>query len=99
MRLTKWTNLVLGCFILAGAASASAQVVVQLRPPRDVVERRSAPPGPGYVWVQGYQRWDGHGYVWVPGEWQRPPREHARWERHRWVKHGRDWEFREGHWR
>jgi len=99
MRFTKWMGLVLGSFILASAASAAAQVVVQVRPPRPIVERRGPAPGRGYVWVPGYQRWNGRGYVWAPGQWQRPPRAHAHWVQGRWVRHGHGWEFREGYWR
>jgi WXXGXW repeat (2 copies) len=99
MRFTKWTGFVLGSFILASAASAAAQVVVQVRPPRPIVERRGPTPGRGYVWVPGYQRWNGRGYVWAPGQWQRPPRARAHWVPGKWVRHGHGWEFREGYWR
>ena len=99
MRFTKWTGFILGILILAGATSASAQVVVQVRPPHAIVERRGPAPGRGYVWIPGYQRWDGRGYVWTPGRWERPPRRHARWIPSRWVRRGNRWVFREGRWR
>ena len=98
MRFIKLTGLVLGSLLLVNAASAAAQVIVQVRPPHAFVERRGHPPGPGYVWVPGYQRWDGRGYVWTPGQWRRPPRPHAHWVPSRWVKHGHVWQFREGYW-
>jgi len=99
MRLNKWTGLALGSFLLAGAATASAQVVVQVRPPHAVIERRGHPPERGYIWTPGYQRWDGNRYNWVGGQWQRPPRANAHWVPARWVRHGNHWEFQEGHWR
>jgi len=67
------------------AVTAWSQVVVQVRPPRSVIERRTPSPGPGYVWTPGYQRWDGNHYSWVPGTWERAPRAHAHWVPNRWV--------------
>src|SRR5262245_13854122 len=74
MRFTKWPALILGSFLLVSEASATAQVVVPGRPPHSRFQRRGRPPGRGFVWVPGFQRWDGRGYVWTPGSWQRPPR-------------------------
>ena len=87
--------------ILAGglAMTASADVVIRVGPPRAIVERRGPPPGAGYVWVQGYHRWDGERHVWVEGRWDRPPHPHARWEAHRWAKRRGGWVLIEGHWR
>ena len=99
MRSKKWTALVLGALIGVNAAAASAQVVVQVRPPRAVVERRSSPPGRGYVWVPGYQRWDGRAYGWVPGRWEIPPRPRAHWVGPKWERQRNGWVFREGRWR
>src|SRR5947208_12078075 len=89
MRFAKLTGFILGSFVAMNAVSAAAQeIIVQTRPPHTIVERRGVAPGPGYVWVPGYQRWDGRSYAWVPGQWQRPPRANARWMPHRWVKRG-----------
>ena len=96
----KWLAFAVGSFIALGAGVASAQgVVVQVRPPRAVVERRIPAPGANYVWIPGYQRWTGHTYEWVPGRWEVPPRPRARWVPYRWEHHGRNWTLREGHWR
>src|SRR5437763_11103695 len=57
---------------------------VQFGPPRPFFERRIVAPGRGYVWINGYHRWNGRRYVWVPGHWQRPPRLYARWVSPRW---------------
>src|SRR5579872_2486424 len=84
--------------VLATSAMA-ADVVIRVGPPRPLVERRVVAPGPGYVWIGGYHRWDGNAYVWVPGRWELPPRPRARWVEHRYVRRGGGWVFVEGHWR
>jgi WXXGXW repeat (2 copies) len=91
--------LALAAAALLGMGVASAQVTVRIAPPRPLVERRVPPPGPGYVWTPGYQRWDGRAYVWAPGAWVRPPHRHARWVAPRWVHRHGQWVFVEGHWR
>jgi hypothetical protein len=88
--------------VFAGAltlGTSFAEVVVKVAPPAAVVETRPAAPGPNYVWINGYQSWNGSAYVWVPGRWDVPPRAHARWVAHRWVKRGGGWVMVEGHWR
>ena len=79
--------------------STAQEVVVRVAPPHAVVERRGPAPSHGYIWIGGFHRWDGGHYVWVPGRWERPPRAHAHWEAHRWVKRNGGWVFVEGHWR
>jgi hypothetical protein len=46
-----------------GTSAAFAQVVVRVAPPPPIVERHPVAPGPRYVWVGGYHRWDGRRYV------------------------------------
>lgn len=77
----------------------AADVVVRVAPPRVRVEHRGRAPGRDYVWIGGYQRWDGHAYVWVPGRWDRPPRPRAVWVAPRWRHDRRGYVFIEGHWR
>lgn len=79
--------------------SAPAQVVVRVAPPRVVVERRIPPPGPRYVWVAGYHRWNGVRYVWVPGRYVLPPRLAAVWVPAHWVPRRDGWVFIAGYWR
>ena len=87
-------------FAAALAVSATAQeVIVRVGPPHDIVERRVAAPGPGFVWIAGYHRWDGHAYVWEPGRWELPPREHAVWIAPRWQHRHDGYVFVEGRWR
>jgi hypothetical protein len=88
--------------VFAGAlvfSAAAADIVIRIAPPRVVVERRMPPPGRNYVWVSGYQRWDGNAYVWTSGRWEQPPRGHAHWVAHRWVHQRGGWVLVEGHWR
>jgi len=80
-------------------AASLAEVVIRVGPPPPVVERRGPAPGRGFVWVDGYQRWDGRAYAWERGRWVRPPRPHARWVRPRWVHRRHGWVFIEGRWR
>jgi hypothetical protein len=87
----------LGVFLTIWAANA--QVYVQIGPPRPQVERRTPPPGSGYVWTPGYQRWDGHRHEWVQGAWVRPPHRRAHWVPARWEHRRGGWVFIEGHWR
>jgi hypothetical protein len=96
----------LGTLVLAGslfATSACAaprgRLYVRVGPPAPIVEARVVAPGPGYVWVQGYHRWDGGRYVWVPGRWELPPRARAVWVPAHWQRDRRGWYFVEGHWR
>ena len=88
--------------VFAGALAVTAmaaEVIVRIAPPRPVVERAIAAPGPGYVWVPGFHRWDGAAYAWVPGRWELPPRPRARWIAARWVRRRGGWVLIEGHWR
>jgi hypothetical protein len=91
-------SAVLGAAFCIGSVQA-ADIVVRLRPPALRVEHRSVRPGPNYVWVNGYHRWDGNAYVWESGRWEVPPRAHAVWVAPRW-QHRRDgYVFVEGRWR
>ncbi len=74
-------------------------VFVRVRPPRDIVEMHVSSPGPGYVWISGFHRWDGGTYVWVPGRWERPAAGYRRWVPGRWRSHHGQWYWVEGHWR
>ena len=100
MHSQKWLAFVVAIFLVGSAVMAFADdVVVRVRPPHALQERRVPAPGPGYVWIPGYQRWNGNGYAWEPGRWENPPRPHARWVPHRWEKRGHTWVLRDGHWR
>ena len=79
-------------------ASAEAQYV-RVAPPPPVVERPYAAPGRGYVWVPGYQRWDGRRYNWTGGRWVLPPRRAAVWVPGRWDRGPNGWHWVGGRWR
>ncbi len=85
-------------FTLVPAASF-AQFSIRIGPPPRQSERRSPRPERGYVWIGGYQSYDGDRYVWTPGRWERPPQQRQRWVAPKWVHRGDHWELREGHWR
>jgi hypothetical protein len=88
--------------VLLACTSAPAQMVVRIGPPPpppvEVVPMRPMA-HPGWVWVRGYNRWDGRAYVWVPGHYVEPPRPRAYWVPARWVRRPGGWVFLEGHWR
>ncbi len=100
-RLTTAGAWLLGATLLIAPACGPtmARVYIASGPPAPVYEVRAVSPGPGYIWVEGYHRWDGRGYVWMPGRWQRPPYAHATWVPGRWERDGRGWYFVDGHWR
>jgi hypothetical protein len=87
-------------FVGALAFSATAaDIVVRIRPPHVVIERRGARPSRNHVWVSGYHRWDGNAYAWNQGRWEQPPRPRAHWVAHHWTHQRDGWVLVEGHWR
>jgi hypothetical protein len=79
-------------------AIASAQISVRIGPPARRFER--VPPARrGFVWIPGYNRWDGRAYVWVPGEYRRPPNPRARWYAGEWRHERGGYVWHEGRWR
>jgi hypothetical protein len=83
----------------AFAACAPDRVYVQVGPPQPVMEVHEVSPGPGYVWIPGYHRWDGRAYVWTPGYWTRGPRSQATWSPGHWSHNRKGWFYITGHWR
>ena len=96
--MNKFFSSALLGFVLA-IGSANAQVVVRIGPPpprREVIVER---PGPRYVWVAGYHRWDGGNYVWTPGAWVVPPQPYYhRWVAGHWRRAHGGWVWVDGHW-
>jgi YXWGXW repeat-containing protein len=85
--------------VLLAAGGASAQIVIGIGPPpvrHEVIPPR---PGPNYVWVGGFQRYEGRAYVWVPGHYVVPPHRHARWVLGHWAHRRGGYVWVEGHWR
>jgi hypothetical protein len=93
------TVLGLAAFIASSGLSVSAQGYgPRYAPPPPRYERHGPPPGSGYVWVGGYNHWNGHAYVWIGGGWQRPPRYGAVWIPGRYVNRGGYYVWVPGHW-
>jgi YXWGXW repeat-containing protein len=99
LRMTTAALVVLASLLAGCATAAPSRLYARLRPPRPILEPRIAPPGPGYVWVVGFHRWNGARYIWVPGRWTIPPRANARWRPGHWAHDRRGWYWRDGHWR
>ena len=74
-------------------------VYVAAGPPAAQVEVLAVAPGPEYVWIPGYHRWDGVHYVWVGGTWERRPHANASWQPGTWRHHTQGWYWTEGRWK
>jgi WXXGXW repeat (2 copies) len=83
---------------LAFTATAS-DIVIRIRPPHVVVERRAPRPSRNHVWVSGYHRWDGNAYAWNTGRWEQPPRPRGHWVAHHYVRRNGGYVLVEGYWR
>lgn len=94
----KKTVLVSLLALFLAPAAALAQVVVRVAPPEPIVESHDRPPHPGWVWEDGYHRWNGHHYVWTKGHWAKPPHPGATWVAHRWEHRGDGYVLVQGHW-
>ena len=97
------SGLLPASLVFAGALCArtagAVPVYVKIAPPAPIVETRVVAPGPGYVWVGGYHRWDGHAYIWVPGRWALPPRHRTVWVAGHWAHGHHGYWWKEGHWK
>jgi hypothetical protein len=93
--------LVLGSSLALTAAcnDTTGRLYVRVGPPAPVYEVRSTAPGPGYIWIEGYHRWDGNRFVWTQGRWERPPHPRAVWVAGHWNHDGRGYYWVEGRWR
>ena len=98
-RRSKFAGLLLATVLFAEPALAGTRVYVEVAPPVPPVEVKVVAPGPNYVWIGGFHRWNGTAYVWVPGHWVVPPRPHVVWAAGHW-KHGHGgWYWVEGRWK
>ena len=92
-------SLILAMSLAPAALMAQVGVVVRVAPPPPVVEHFGPPPHRGWVWVPGYQRWNGRRYVWARGYWVHPPHPGSEWVAHHWEQREGGWVMVEGHWR
>jgi len=93
-----WIGGILIAMVFAIAASAQVGVYIGTAPPPLRHEQRSAMPGPGYAWVDGYWSPNGHHYRWVAGRWDHPPYEGASWNHPHYDHYRQGWQLHEGHW-
>jgi hypothetical protein len=99
MRPMLWGSL-LAVTIGIAALSEAAEVIVRVAPPPPVSTAViGVAPGPRYVWVPGYHRWNGAAYVWVAGRWVMPPRAGVVWVPPHWAPRSGGYVFVPGHWR
>jgi WXXGXW repeat (2 copies) len=95
-----FTRVALCAVLMLGGILATAQTVIVVAPPPPVrMGVVGVAPGPGYVWIDGYQRWNGTRYVWVSGRWVRPPRPGVVWVAPRYIHRSNGWVYRRGYWR
>ena len=90
--------LAIALTVLAGPASAQVSVYIGGAPPPLRFEARSAAPGPGFAWVQGYWAPNGRHYRWVAGRWDHAPYEGAVWTHPHYDHYQQGWQLHEGHW-
>jgi len=89
-------------FASAGLLTPAAEAIpvyVKVAPPTPVVEVRVAAPGPNYIWVGGFHKWNGTAYVWVPGRWALPPHGRTVWVVGHWKHSHHGYYWVDGHWR
>ena len=105
MATRRHNNMFMGALLLAAATSTACmantrgRLYVRVGPPAPIVETRIAAPGPGYVWVPGFYRWEGRDYLWVAGHYELPPRARARFVQGHWQHDRQGWYYVEGRWR
>jgi YXWGXW repeat-containing protein len=91
-----------GCYVEARPVPVEGETVYDSEPPPPPpaeVEVIPAPPGPEFVWIGGYHRWNGRRYVWVRGRYEHRPHSRAHWEASHWEARGRAHVWVEGRWR
>lgn len=81
------------------SSAPDGAVYVNAAPPAAIVEVQGVAPGPEFVWISGFHRWDGSHHVWISGRWERVPRAGAVWEPGVWRHHRRGWYWTDGRWR
>ncbi len=85
--------------LLPFTSQAQVSLTIGAPPPPPVVEHYGPPPHPGYVWMGGYHRWDGHRYIWTRGHWGRRPHPGAVWIPGGYEHRGDGYHFHRGYWR
>ena len=100
-RISIAATLVAVAILASGCAVAPYDpyydATVWVAPPPSRSEYPGYPPGPDYLWLNGYWNWGGGRYVWVPGRWE-SPRPGYYWTPHRWERDGDHWRQDGGRW-
>lgn len=81
------------------ATAPPGTVYVNTGPPAALVEVPGVGPGPEYVWISGFHRWDGGHHVWVAGRWEKRPHVNAVWNPGVWRHHRNGWYWTDGRWK
>jgi len=91
-------SLALGAISLPAAAQISGSIIVDIPPPAPRVEVVPAP-RPGYVWTNGYWRWEEprRTHIWVEGRWEAERPGH-RWHHHHWANRDNRYYYEPGRW-
>ena len=72
---------------------------VPMAPPAVRVDAPAMPPpAAGYVWIPGYNHWNGGSYYWVAGHWELPPQQGVVWIGPRTVQRGGAVDWYPGYW-
>lgn len=74
-------------------------VLVDRRPPPELVETVPVGPGAGYVWIRGFWRWDLRDFTWEGGRWIMIEKGYRQWVPGRWAYSRAGWYWIDGHWR
>lgn len=84
--------------VYSAPPQSQQQVVIVSGPPPPRPEMIYPPPGPGFVWVNGFWLWRAGRYHWVEGHYERPPRGMRYWNEPRWERRGGNYFMIQGHW-
>jgi YXWGXW repeat-containing protein len=99
--MKKYLSKIIALFFvaLAFSFSASAQLIVKVRP-SFVVRERPIAPSPRHVWVGDEWAWRNGNYVHVDGYWAEPGAGYSEWVPGHWRGNDRrGWRWVPGHWR
>ncbi len=74
------------------------EVETTREPPPSRLEPIPEPPGPSYVWVDGYWYWTGLDFIWLAGYWSLPPVVDHVWVPSGWVHWNGRYRYVPGRW-
>ncbi|MCD6013737.1 MAG: hypothetical protein K0Q79_3599 [Flavipsychrobacter sp.] len=98
MKRTRRILLVFAVVMSCGIYSASAQIYVNVQPPRPPVHVRIAAPTPQHVWIEeDWQQRNGK-YEANGGRWAQPPHRGDKYKSGHWRQSKRGHSWKEGRW-